>query len=341
MAENNKKLSRKEFFRVGGSTVAGLTILGVAGNHLYKMIAHPERAFYGEEQGVAVDKTAPLPSPYRKVAAFKTSGAIAAFELYGDVIYVASERKVLSYNLSGKEQKSFVAEDIIRDIAIYEDKIYLLHPTKIAVYSLSAERIGGWEACSFESDYCQMTVFEGGVFVTDAANKNICKYTLNGAFRRFIDSPEGFIVPSYSFGITNIEGVVYCSNPGRHKVESYTAEGDFIASFGQTGNAEGSFSGCCNPVHLTSTASGDIITSEKGLPRISCYGRDGKFHATLLSREALGVGHDAREVRVVGDRMIVAGGDVVSIFQYDEKFAEATACGSCEKDCPLKRGINI
>ena len=69
---------------------------------------------------------------------------------------------------------------------------------------------------------------------------------------KFIQSPSGFIVPSYSFGITNIDGVVYCSNPGRHLVESYSPEGEYISSFGKPGGAAGLFSGCCNPVYLLS-----------------------------------------------------------------------------------------
>ena len=341
MAEDKNKLSRKEFFRVGGSTVAGLGILGVAGNHLYKMLAHPEQVFYGDNQSIVLEKRNALPSPYRKIAAFKPQGTVSAIEMLDNSVIVASEHTVATYNLAGEHMTEFRAEELIRDIAVYDKKIYLLHPTKISAYSTDGQQLSSWEACSPESDYCQMTVFDGGVFVTDAANKNICKYTTDGAFSRFINSPSGFIVPSYSFGITNIDGVVYCSNPGRHQVESYTSEGNFIASFGSAGTDSGSFSGCCNPVHLTSTASGDIITSEKGISRISCYGRDGKFHATLLDQDALGVGYAAREVRLVGEKMVVAGEDNISIFQYDQQFAEATACGSCDKVCPLKQGVNI
>lgn len=341
MEQKDKKLSRKEFFRAGGSTVAGVAILGVAANHLYKMLAHPERVFYDEGESVAVERKQALPSPYRKVAAFKTELPIAGFEMDGEVLYVATTDAVECYDIAGKRLNSFKTESQIRDITIFEEKIYLLYPTKIAVYSLGGELLNSWEACSSESDYCQLTAFSGGVFVTDAANKNICKYSLDGTFSRFIDSPEGFVVPSYSFGITNVGDVVYCSNPGRHRVESYTADGDFIASFGKVGNGEGCFAGCCNPVHLTVTATGDIITSEKGNPRISCYGRDGKFHATLLDQDALGVGSMARDVRAQGKHLVVASDKVVSLFEYDEKFAESTACGSCERDCPLRQGVNI
>ncbi|MCQ5183050.1 hypothetical protein NE573_23790, partial [Parabacteroides distasonis] len=99
---------------------------------------------------------------------------------------------------------------------------YLLYPTRVEVYHLEGGWIRDWEACSEESDYCSLTVLSGNVFVTDAANKNICMYTIEGGIVKFIQSPSGFIVPSYSFGITNIDGVVYCSNPGRHLVESYS-----------------------------------------------------------------------------------------------------------------------
>ena len=166
-------------------------------------------------------------------------------------------------------------------------------------------------------------------------------YTIEGGFVKFIQSPSGFIVPSYSFGITNIDGVVYCSNPGRHLVESYSPEGEYISSFGKPGGAAGLFSGCCNPVYLAGTPTGEIITSEKGILRISCYGKNGEFHSVLLDEKALGGGHAAYEVRVWDDKLVVAGKDALSIFQYDKKLAVQTACSTCGIDCPLKIGVTI
>lgn len=338
----NKKLSRKDFFRVGGSTVAGLSIMGVAGNHLYKMLAKPEELFYGDQKGQKIVSRAEAPaSPYRKVFAFKLDEPITAFEVADERIYAATETTVRILNREGAEQGRFSTNDYIRDIVRHGDELYVLHPAEIGVYTLAGEAIRSWEACSPESDYCSLAVAGEEVFVTDASNKNICQYNREGAFRRFINSPEGFIVPSYSFGITSIDGMVYCSNPGRHTVECYDQQGKFVSSFGKAGGAAGMFSGCCNPVHLTTTATGDILTSEKGVPRISCYGRDGKFHAILLDEYALGVGHEAREVRTEGNRLIVAGANTVSVFQYEEKFAQQTACGDCEVECPLRRGITI
>ena len=177
---------------------------------------------------------------------------------------------------------------------------------------------------------------ESPKFVTDASNKNICKYTLDGTLVRFIQSPKGFIVPSYCFGIAYIDGLIYCSNPGRHQVESYTTEGAFIASFGKAGVEAGAFSGCCNPAVLTSSTHGELLTSEKGIPRISCYGLDGQFRSILLDSKALGGGNAAYDVRVMNDKLIVAGGDKVSVFQYDKRQSQQTLCGQCNEDCPLK-----
>lgn len=340
--EEKKKLSRKDFFRVGGSTVAGLSIMGVAGNHLYKMMAKPEQIFYGDQnQNAAVKRNTAPQSPYRKVFAFRVDEPITAFEMAGERIYAASENNVRIFSRDGVEQSRFTTADVVRDVVRDGDELYVLHPAQIGVYTLTGESIRSWEACSPESDYCSMVVVGEEVFVTDASNKNICQYTREGGFRRFIESPEGFIVPSYSFGITSSDDKVYCSNPGRHTVECYDLQGKFVSKFGNSGGAAGMFSGCCNPVHLTTTVTGDILTSEKGVPRISCYGRDGKFHGVLLDDSALGVGYEAREVRTEGNQLIVAGSNAISIFQYEERYAQQTACGDCEIDCPLRRGITI
>lgn len=342
MEEKGKKLSRKDFIRVGGSTVAGIGILGVAGRNIYRMFAKPDELFYNnQEQTVAVRQREAIPTPYKKVSAFKIDEPVAAFEMVEGRIFIGVENTVREYDASGVERGRFRVEDVVRDIVAYAGNLYVLHPTKIGVYTPEGGAVQSWEACSEESDYCSLTAFDGGVFVTDAANKNICQYTLEGGFKRFINSPNEFIVPSYSFGITNLDGKVYCSNPGRHTVECYTVDGEFVTAFGEAGTGAGQFSGCCNPVHVTTLASGDIITSEKGIPRISCYSPNGKFHGVLLGEDALGIGHEAREVRVEGDRLVVAALGSVSIFQYDEQYAQATACGDCEIECPLRRGVTL
>ncbi|KAA6311261.1 hypothetical protein EZS27_037575 [termite gut metagenome] len=115
-----------------------------------------------------------------------------------------------------------------------------------------------------------------------------------------------------------------------------------LGSFGKPGGAPGLFTGCCNPVYISQTSNGDVITSEKGDPRINCYGSDGSFRSLLLDSKSLGGGNTAYDVKVWKDKLFVAGKNKVSIYRYDTALAaHAGACGGCDIDCPLRTGITV
>lgn len=339
--DNKQAISRKKFLQICGSIIAGGSILGVSGVLLRKMFVVPDENVSAQTQTQATAKNI-LTSPYRLVAAFSVPDRIEAFELSGNKLIAATPNNIFVYHRNGNLLNNFTIGSNLRDIAVADDLIYLLFPTRIEVYNENGEWVRDWEACSKESDYCSFAVTPDAVFVTDAAGKNICKYTTEGNFVKFIQSPNRFIIPSYSFGITHIDGTLYCSNPGQHQVESYTLDGEYIGSFGKAGGATGTFGGCCNPVHLAHTSTGEIITSEKGNPRISCYSSNGEFRSVLLDSEALGGGNTAYDVKVQGENLFIAGKNIISTFRYDKTLAAKTACSTCGVgNCPLRKGITI
>jgi hypothetical protein len=330
-------ISRKKFLRTCGSIVAGGTVAGVSGVLIKK--AHTESSGISSGELRPADKEA-FTSPYRQITSFATPGVVEGFELYKDRLYVVASNIVSVFDHSGKLHHRFSSGETIRDIAVNDSGIYILYTTKIKVFSHEGVLQREWESCSELSGYCSMVLAEDFVFVTDALNKNICKYTKEGGFVKFIDSPNGFIIPSYTFAIEYVDGVLYCSNSGRHQVESYTLDGEYLGTFGKAGGAPGLFTGCCNPVYLTYTATGEIITSEKGDPRISCYGSDGKFRNILLNAQSLGGGNSAYDVKVQKDKIFIAGKSKVSVFRYDESLAANVGCPGCKIDCPLKNRLN-
>ena len=339
MEKEQNNMSRRRFLQVGGSIMLGAAFAGVMGRSLWKMLTNPADIFYdGKEAKRMKDELERVQfvSPYRRTFGFVVPDEITALELIGDQIVVGTSNNIYRYGINGELQGNFSVRSGLRDVAVYNDKLYLLFPSRIEVYDRQGEAIQEWEACSDDADYCQLTVLKEGVFVTDAAAKNICQYKPDGTLARFIKSPNGFVVPSYSFGITNFNGHVFCSNPGRHIVEQYTVNGEYVASFGKSGMGAGEFSGCCNPVQIIATEKGELLTSEKGLPRISCYGSDGTFHSILLDDKALGGGHSAYDMRMLGDKLIVSGGNKISVFQYDARRSAQTLCGTCTIECPLK-----
>jgi hypothetical protein len=332
-----KEISRKKFLRVCGSIVAGGAVAGMSGVLINR---RAKNTGILSPDSLQLQKEDTFISPYRPVASFESPGPVQALAQSEGAVYVATANTVSVFDAMGKRLRQFsVDEAIIRDIAIDGEEIYLLHPAKICVYTHEGVLLREWEACSELSNYCSVALSADFVFVTDINNKNICKYTREGNFATFISSPNRFIIPSLTFGIECIDDVLYCSNSGRHQVESYTLDGKYLGVFGRHGAEPGLFTGCCNPVYLSHTATGDIITSEKGSPRICCYGRDGSFHSMLLDSRSLGGGNTAYDVKVWNDRLFVAGQNKVSIFRYDETLASAGACTSCGIDCPLRSGM--
>jgi hypothetical protein len=320
-----------------------ILIAGFGYYMIHSMMSEEKTTQSGEENQ---DNT--FVSPYKKINSFDAASDILCFDIYENSIFVALSDKISIFDLSGKHQHDFEIEPNARDIAVagrdgarpVSTTIYLLYPTRIDLYSFDGQKKDEWEACSNNSDYCSFTTTKDYVFVTDAENKNIVQYDKQGKLVRFIKSPEGFIIPSYSFGIININDTIYCSNSGRHKIESYTLDGEFIASFGKSGTQAGAFAGCCNPVYLAKSSNGHILTSEKGNPRISCYGKNGKFRTILFDSNTLGGGTAAYKMCVSGENIYIANRKTISVYGGRDvacRVSTEKSCAGCNVECPLRK----
>ena len=276
-------------------------------------------------------------SPYKRINAIKTKSEIIRFDLSDEMVFIATKQAVMIHNKDGSLVQQITTNREIRDIKVEDNRIYLLYPAEIEVYAITGEKITGWKASRNNSDYCSMTLSSEFIFVTDVGNKQICKFSKEGEFMAVILSPSGFIIPSFAFDIINIGDTIYCSNSGRHRIEVYSLVGEYIRSFGTAGSESGHFAGCCNPVYLAATSNGDILTSEKGNPRISCFDRDGRFKAILLGSKALGRGTTAYSVKAIDDKLYVAGKKTLSEYVYDPDLAAQSACNGCPSDCPLRK----
>jgi hypothetical protein len=280
-----------------------------------------------------------LANPDKEAFSFELPQDINRFKLYGDKLFISSGDSVFIYDATGNRLSSFPVKQNVRDIALGEGEIYILYPARIEVYTKEGKSLREWEACSELSDYCSFTLTGNLVFVTDAENKNICKYTQDGNFVQFIKSPNGFIIPSYSFDIDSYNDTIYCVNSGRHLIETYSLCGEFIAAFGEQGGEEGSFAGCCNPVYISFTSEGELITSEKGNPRISVFERNGNFCAILFDVNMWDGGTFARQMQVSEKNIYIANGKTISV--YDRGAARRVPAGKSCNGCPMQKECKI
>ena len=134
----------------------------------------------------------------------------------------------------------------------------------------------------------------GNIFAADAGNREIIRCDANGrVISRFgrigaKDGTPGFVVPSPYFDLVfGADGLLWVANPGRHRVEAYSPEGNFELSWGIASMAIEGFCGCCNPVYFTRLPDGRFVTSEKGLNRIKLYDLKGSFAGVVAGPEIL------------------------------------------------------
>jgi hypothetical protein len=273
------------------------------------------------EYGEISNEQSDFVSPCTLEATYALPQKVQRMHLSGDRIYVTASDSVFVFNKGDIVCMSrFYVGKNRTDIAIdsIKEEIYVLYDTGIKVFTKDGQPVREWEACSDNSLYASIALTTNNVFVTDAENLNVCQYSKEGQFIRFINSPRGFIIPTGTFGIETFHDTVWVINSGRHQIESYTIDGKFIASFGIPGSLPGTFPGCCNPASIAFTPDGRILTSEKGNPRVCLFERSGQFIRMLLNSQSLGGGHEAYEIQMEGDKMYVAGNRSLAVFQYEE-----------------------
>lgn len=126
------------------------------------------------------------------------------------------------------------------------------------------------------------------VLVADAGNRIIHAFSLDGRKTGEIGRKDsarhvpGFVVPSPFLDLgAAAEDSFWAINPGRHQLERYSFQGDYLEGWGEPGNSIQKFCGCCNPVHFVRLPDGKFVTSEKGLTRIKVYSAQGQFESVV------------------------------------------------------------
>ena len=129
---------------------------------------------------------------------------------------------------------------------------------------------------------------DGTIFAADGGSSSIWRISPDGEVLDRLAGGKGgrFAVPKSFFPITWADGGLVVAHPGRHRVERYDADGELLARWGKRSRGLDGFSGCCNPVSVAVTDSGEFVTAERGQPRIKLFGKDGKFRSVIAGPEA-------------------------------------------------------
>lgn len=295
--------AEKKYGRIFANFLFLLIIAGFAayfGRQLFRPTSTPTLNISGGGEEAAL---------LRSVRSIQFEQPIESFAVSDSLMAVLTGTLLSVVHSDGEKIAQFAVEKGVRDIYLDNSthQLYLLYPTRIVVVGVTdGSVIREWEACSDNSDYVSLSLMADRLYVTDSANKNVCVYDTEGMFKQFINSPVGFVVPSYTFDVFGLNDTIFAVNPGKHRIERFSVDGKFLSAWGVTGGESGAFAGCCNPAYLISTVDGSFITSEKGVPRIALYDKEGVYQKTLLAGKILGGGTTAYIIGLIGDTLVTA-----------------------------------
>ncbi len=175
------------------------------------------------------------------------------------------------------------------------ERVYVGLGDTIEVFALDGGRIASWALRGESALMTSIAACGRFVFVADPVRRTVQRRDTEGRdLGRIGDAPGAtghFVVPSayLDLAVTR-DGVLWVTNPGEHRVESYSLDGRALSAFGASGSAIGEFCGCCNPTHIAALPDGRLVTSEKGLPRVKVMRPSGGLESVVAAGERLAPG---------------------------------------------------
>lgn len=237
-----------------------------------------------------------------------------------DNVYVAGDKVVKVFDTAGAVQRTVELPGEAECVAVAEDgTLYAGIGDHVEVYDADGKLAAIWPRPGAGTVITSIAVSRGrDVFVADAGNRIVIRYDAAGQEINRIGAkdPEanvpGFVVPSPHFDVVvPRDGMPRVVNPGRLRIEAYTADGDFEFSWGGPSMDVEGFCGCCNPVNIALLPNDDVITCEKGLNRIKVYSHTGAFKCVVAGPEQLRPG-EAVKICVLPEQCQTAGLDAAA-----------------------------
>ncbi|KKL77635.1 hypothetical protein LCGC14_2032920 [marine sediment metagenome] len=218
------------------------------------------------------------------------------------LIHVAGDKTVRVFDQSGKLLKENSLSGSPRSLFLTDqDLLYVAMTDHIEVFDKQYRQIANWKSFGRRSFLTSIAVSEDHVFVADAGNRIVVHCDSTGKVLNYIGKRDkdrgipGFHVPSPYFGLAVApDGLLRVVNPGRHRIEAYTFDGDFEFAWGERAVRIDGFCGCCNPVSFAILPDERFVTCEKGLLRVKVYEPDGTFKAVVAGPDQLAQGRIRR-----------------------------------------------
>ena len=230
-------------------------------------------------------------------------------------IYIAGDKTIRIFTENGKLLDEIVLTDTPRSLTVANDgKIYVGITDHMEVYNRQGKQLASWDSLGERAVLTSIAVSRNDVFVADAGNRIVLHYDITGKLINRIGGKDkdrnipGFVIPSPYFDLAlRRDELLRVVNPGLHRIEAYTFDGDLEFWWGKFSSSVEGFCGCCNPINIAILADDSFVTCEKGLARVKIYDPEGSFVGVVAGPEQFGV---TAHICVTPEQCLKGGFDV-------------------------------
>ena len=251
------------------------------------------------------------------------------------LVYVAGDSAVAVLKPGGEPVRRMEFAEAPRCIAVAKRRLVVGLRDRVLLCDLDGETQAETKRLAKGAALTSLAVAEDGtIFAADGGSSSIWRISPDGEVLDRLAGGKGgrFAVPKSFFPITWANDSLVVAHPGRHRVERYDADGELKSSWGKRSRGLEGFSGCCNPVSVAVTGSGEFVTAERGQPRIKVFDKDGKFRAVVAGPEAfdaeeheqvdtdaelVGCQNGGIEVGLLGDQVVALDHTIASFRLFD------------------------
>jgi len=223
-----------------------------------------------------------------------------------DNVYVACGKLVRLFTPDGVKLRDVTLPFEPTALAVdAEGLLYVALADHVWVFGAATKPKAVWDKIAGKPFISSLAVSEDSVYVADAGGHVVRRYDKSGKLLNTLAKKDpgrgidGLVLPSpYLDVAVGPDGLIRVANPGRLRVEVYTPQGDLMAKWGDASLQVDGFCGCCNPSHLAMLPDGRVVTSEKGVPRVKVYSKDGRFDCVVAAPKSFqGVACSADDCR--------------------------------------------
>lgn len=297
MPDDTDALSRREFFRrmgciAGGGALAGMGFAGCGRQDAapsaeeMPVVAPPRAGFRNKVQYEA--------APVIPIEAQRLRGIAVDAE---GRIWVAAEHGVTAVDSDGKAHLSWETPAPAHGVALDgEGNVFVALRSEVRKYGPAGDLLASWDGTARGRRgfryIASLAVSEYDLYVGDSGRRRVLRFDTTGDFIAEIGGPDGkgdvgIVSPSMFLGVAVGEGgEVVFGNHGRMMVEWCAPDGRLLRRWGRAGMDPEGFCGCCNPVHIALAPGNQVVTVEKGLPRVKVHSSEGEL-LSLMDRESV------------------------------------------------------